>query len=144
MNVKFFIKRLLVNSCIFFSLVMMIYTVFMFIVNVTEYEVLLEAERVVLFYVFSLLFSAANSVKKIKALHKAVALLLHFVITVFAFYACLLLPLNMIARDVFVGISVYTVIYVVVSVIISAFKSRFKANAEVNEVYEAQFTKSKK
>lgn len=144
MNFKFFVKRLLINSCIFFSLIMLGYTVVAAIMHVGEGEVLLDAARVLLFYVFSLAFAAANSLKRIKSLHKAVALILHFVVTVFAFYACFLLPLEMPASSIFVGLAVYTVVYVVISAIMSLFKSRFAANAEVNEKYTSQFTNAKK
>ena len=144
MNFKCFIKRLLVNSCIFFSLIMLGYTIVAAIMHVTEDEVLLDASRVILFYVFSFLFAAANSLKTIKALHKAVALLLHFVITVFAFYACFLLSLGMSSSNVFVGIGVYTLIYVIISGIAAIFKSRLKINAEAGEEYVSQFSKSKK
>lgn len=144
MNFKCFIKRLLVNSCIFFSLIMLGYTIVAAIMHVTEDEVLLDASRVLLFYVFSLLFAAANSLKSIKALHKAVALLLHFAITVFAFYACFLLPLGMSSSNVFIGLAVYTVAYVLISAVMAIFKSRLKANSEVNEEYVSQFTKAKK
>ena len=85
MNVKFFIKRLLTHSCIYFSLITVVYAIVAAIVNVNDEEVLLDAGRLILFYVFSLLFAAANSVKEIKALHKALAILLHYVITAFAF-----------------------------------------------------------
>ena len=144
MNFKSFIKRLLINSCIFFSLIMLGYAVVAAIMHVGEDEVLLDASRVLLFYVFSLCFAAANSLKRIQALHKAVALLLHFVITVFAFYACFLLPLGMSSSNVIIGLAVYTVAYVIISAVMALFKSRLKANAEVNEEYVAQFSRSKK
>ena len=144
MNFKFFIKKLLINSCIFFSLIMLGYTVVAAIMHVNEGEVLLDASRVLLFYVFSLSFAAANSMKGIKSLHKAAALLLHFVVTIFAFYACFLLPLEMSTSGIFVGLSVYTVAYVVISAIMSIFKSRFVANSEVNEKYISQFPNAKK
>ena len=144
MNFKFFVKRLLINSCIFFSLIMLGYTVVAAIMHVGEGEVLLDAARVLLFYVFSLAFAAANSLKCIRSLHKAAALLLHFVVTVFAFYACFLLPLEMSPSNIFVGLAVYTVAYAVISAIMALFKLRFAANAEVNEKYTSQFTNAKK
>ena len=144
MNFKCFIKRLLVNSCILFSLIMLVYTIVAAIMHVTEDEVLLDASRVLLFYVFSLLFAAANSLKTIKALHKAVALLLHFVITVFAFYACFILPLGMSSSNVFVGIGIYTLVYAIISAVAAIFKARLKINAEASEEYVSQFPKAKR
>ena len=144
MNFKSFIKRLLVNSCIIFSLIMLGYTIVAAIMHVTEDEVLLDASRVLLFYVFSLLFAAANSLKTIKALHKAVALISHYIITVFAFYACFLLPLDMSTSNIFIGLGIYTLAYVIISAIAAIFKSRLKVNAEANEKYVSQFSKSKK
>lgn len=144
MNIKLFIKRLLTDSCVLFSLIMLGYALVASIMHVTEDEVLLDAARVLLFYVFSLVFSSANSLRTIKALHKAVALFLHFVITVFAFYACFLLPIGMTSNSIFIGVAVYTVAYVLISAVIALFRSRFRANAEVNEDYTPQFTRSKK
>ena len=144
MNFKFFVKRLLINSCIFFSLIMLGYTIVAAIMHVDEGEVLLDAARVLLFYVFSLAFAATNSLKGIKSLNKAVALLLHFVVTVFAFYACFLLPLDMAASSIFVGLAVYTVAYAVISAVMSLFRSRFAENAEINEKYTSQFPNAKK
>ena len=144
MNFKIFIKKLLTDSCIFFSLIMLGYTVIATVMHVTEGEVLLDAARVLLFYVFSLLFAGANSLKRINALNKAVAFLLHFVVTAFAFYACFLLPLGTNNSNTFIGIAIYSVLYFIISAIVALFKARFKANAEVNEKYEAQFPKLKK
>jgi len=143
MNVKFFIKRLLTNSCIYFSIIMVLYALVTLVMNVNDDEVLLDAGRVLLFYVFALLFAAANSIKEIKALHKAVAILLHYAITAFAFYACFFLPINMTPSNVFIGLAIYTVAYVIVSVIMAVFKARFRANAEVKQDYKPQF-KAKK
>lgn len=144
MNCKCFIKRLLVNSCILFSLIMLGYTIVAAVMHVTEDEVLLDASRVLLFYVFSILFAVSNSLKTIKALHKAVALLLHFTITVFAFYACFLLPLGMSPSNVFIGLGIYTLVYAVISAVTALFRSRLKINAEAGEEYVSQFPKAKK
>ena len=143
MNVKFFIKRLLTHSCIYFSLITVLYALVTAIVNVNDDKILLDAGRVMLYYLFALLFAAANSIKEIKALHKAVAVSLHYAITVFAFYACFFLPIDMSTSNVFIGLAIYTVAYVIVSVIIAVFKARFRANAEVKQKYKPQF-KSKK
>ena len=120
------------------------YTVIATIMHVTEGEVLLDASRVLLFYVFALLFSGANSLKRIEALNKGVAFFAHFAVTVFAFYACFLLPLGSGTSNTFVGIAIYSVLYFIISAAIALFKARFKANSEVNEKYEAQFSKLKK
>ena len=144
MNFKIFIKKLLTDSCIFFSLIMLGYSVIAMIMHVTDGEVLLDASRVLLFYVFSLLFAGANSLKRIKALNKGIAFFAHFAVTTFAFYACFLLPLGSSTSNMFVGIAIYAVLYFIISAIVALFKARFKANSEVNEKYEAQFSKLKK
>lgn len=123
---------------------MVAYSLITVMVNVNDEEILLDAGRVLLFYVFALLFAGANAIKGIEALNRALALILHFIITVFAFYACFFLPVDMSTSNVFVGLAIYTVAYIIVSVIMAVFKSRFKANAEVKQEYKSQFRGVKK
>ena len=77
MTVKNFIKNLLTRSCVYFSAIMLIYIIIAAIVNVDTTPLLLDASRVVLFYVFACLLAGANVVYGIKTISGGVRLCCH-------------------------------------------------------------------
>ena len=141
MTVKNFIKKLLIDSCVYFSAIMLIYIIIAAIINVQEATLLLDASRVVLFFVFACLFSAANSVYRIKTISGGLRLLCHFLIVTFAFYTCLILPLSLRPASVFVGLVLFAILYFAVFGIYTAIASRYRANKESHQQYTTQFKK---
>ena len=139
MTVKNFIKKTLTDACVYFSAIMLIYIIIAAIMNVEESMLLLDAARVVLFFVFACLFSLACYVYKIKNLSGGVRLLCHFLITLFAFYTCLILPLSMRPASVFVGIVLFTILYFVIFGLYALISSKYRANKESHQKYARQF-----
>lgn len=139
MAVKNFIKRLLTNSCIYFSAIMLIYIIIAAIINVDEARLLLDASRVILFFVFACLLSAANSVYGIKTVSGGLRLLCHFLIVIFAVYTCLILPLDLRSASNFVGLVLFAILYFSVFGIYAAISSRYRKNKESHQQYKRQF-----
>ena len=144
MTVKGFIKKLLVHSCVYFTITMLVYMILAAIVNVGDDTLLLDAGRTVLFFVFSVLLAGANTVFSIKELSAAIRIILHYVFTAFGFYVCFMMTLGMKTAQVFIGLIIFTLIYFVILGIVAAFRARYKANTEKSEKYEKQYKKQTK
>ena len=114
------------------------------IVNVSDETLLLDAGRTALFFVFSLLLALANTVLTIDKLSTAFKVVIHFIIVMFAFYACLLLPLSMPASSVFVGLIFAAIVYAITMGLVALFRSRYKRISENHENYEKKFNKKTK
>lgn len=133
------IKRCLLNTCVYFTFIVAGYMLVLQIINLEEGPAAVEADRVLLFFLFSLLFSIANTIRSIKRLNAALGYVIHYVICVFAFYTCFMLPVNMRGSFMVTGTLIFTLGYVIVMALFALFKSRLKANQAANEKYEKQF-----
>lgn len=142
MEISKLIKKTLSLACICFTAITAVYMLIMQVTYVDE-TVLVEAERVVLFFVFALLFSIANAVLSLKMLHSAIRYVIHYLICVFGFYTCFLLPTEMRASFMVTGVVIFSVVYIVIMVIIAIFKSRLRSNREKSSAYNDQFKKKK-
>lgn len=141
MNIKAFIKKVLTSACIYFSIITAIYSIVVMIVYVDDNAVLLDASRVLLFFVASLLFALANGVLSITKLHGALKLLIHYLLSLFAFCTCMMLPLSPEGSTMLIGIATFTVIYLIAAGLVALFRSRYKAKAEASREYTSQFSK---
>ena len=139
MTVKDFIKKWLTQACIFFTLLMAVYTAIAAIVNVNDDMLLLDASRCALFFVFAVLLAAANTLFSFENLHIAIKVIIHYVTTAAGFYTCFLLPLDLQASHTLVGMTLFTVIYFVIFAIIALFRSRYKRNKENSEAYKRKY-----
>ena len=61
MELKKLFKKLLNSTCIVFTVVTAVYMLVLQLVNITDSDAAVEAGRVLLFFVFSLLLSIANA-----------------------------------------------------------------------------------
>ena len=138
------IKKWLSHTCVYFTIVTLIYMIIQAIVNVNDDALLLDAGRTALFFVFSLLVALANTVLTVDKLATALKVVIHFIIVIFAFYACLLLPLSMPASSVFVGLIFAVVVYAIIMSLVALFRSRYKKISENHENYEKRFNKKTK
>ena len=141
MNIKQTIKKTLTDACVLFSLITAVYALIVWLTYVNQSQVLLEAGRVVLFFVFSLLVSGANVIYRYGKMPGGLRLLLHFLISMLAFYLCFLLPLSMPGSSVLVGMIFFALAYLLVMGIIAGFASRFRKNREAAEEYKSQYKK---
>ena len=141
MDIKGLIKKMFTNACVYFSIVTALYALIVVIVYVDDEKVLLDAARVLLFFVASLLIAIANGIFKIKKLHGGIRLAIHYIITLFAFYSCFMLPISPEPSTMTVGLVTASVIYFIVAAIAALFRSRYKAKADVDVAYKSQFGK---
>ena len=146
MEIGKLIKKYLCVACVCFTLITAVYMIIMAIAYPKE-EAFVKAYEVVLFFVFSILFAAANAVLTIEKINGPLRYFIHYVICAFAFYTCVLLPRseNSVNPSSFaiIGVVFFTLIYVIVMVIIAAFRSRLRKNREVSAAYTSQFKKKK-
>ena len=143
MNVKNLIKKIFVQSCVFFTVVTALYSLVVMTIYVDDTEVLLDASRVRLFFVASFLLSCANVIFKIDKLHSALRLLIHYILTAFAFCSCLMLPISPEPSTMVVGISLFSVIYFIIAAIIALFRARYRSYSSDKSEYSAQFSKNR-
>lgn len=138
------IKKWLSHTCVYFTIVTLFYMIIQAIVNVNDDALLLDAGRTALFFVFSLLVALANTVLTVDRLMLALRVAIHFLTVMFAFYACMLLPLSLPASSVFVGLILAAIVYAVVMGLVALFRSRYKKLSKVDEKYEKKFNKKAK
>ncbi len=143
MEIKKLIKSALLSSCVFFTVITFLYMLIVQIANIESDYAGMEAYRVLLIFVASVLFSIGNAVMKIKYLHVALGIITHYVIYLLAFYTCFLLPLQMAPNQTIIGVVLFTVLYAIVMTIVVIFKARLKANREKTSEYKSQFKKAK-
>ncbi len=139
MTVKSFIKQTLCRSCIYFTAIMLVYIICAAVANVGGAALLLDAARTVLFFFFSLLLSLANGIFMLQKPSGGVRLFLHYIIVLFAFYTCFMLPLSMRASSLIIGTVIFSVIYFALMGIISAVRSRYRRNLEKTQEYKKQY-----
>lgn len=141
MTIKGFIKKALSHTCAYFTLIMLGYIIIAAIINVGDEKLLLDGGRTVLFFLFSLLWACANVIFSIKSIGGGIRLFLHYLIILFAFFTCLMLPLKPRTSGYLIGVVLFTLIYFAVMGIIHLITVKFKANVESTENYEKQFSK---
>lgn len=141
MNLKALTKNIFKNACIFFTIFTALYCVIAAIVNVDDSVVRLEVSRIILFFVASILFSAANGIFKLERVHSAVKFIIHYLLTLAAFASCMLLPLSLDTSTSIVGAALFSVIYLIIAVIASLIRARYKKNADKDEEYVPQYKK---
>ena len=143
MEISKAIKKCLVRTCILFTVIVAGYMLVLQLINIGEGTVAVEAVRVLLFFLFSLLLSIANAIRSIKSINAALGYVIHYLICLFAFCACFMLPVNM--RDSFMvtGAIIFSFAYVLFMALLAFFKARLSKNRGTNKAYTRQFTTKK-
>ena len=141
MDLKALTKNIFKNACIFFTVFTALYSVIATIINVDDSVVRLEVSRIILFFVASILFSAANGIFKLPRIHSAVKFVIHYLLTLAAFWACMLLPLSLDPSTAIVGAVLFSLIYLVIAIIASVIRARYRRNTDKDEEYVPQYKK---
>ena len=141
MTPKKLIKKIFTDACILFSIITALYSIVVIIIHVDDTKVLLDASRVLLFFIASLLVALANSLLLFEKLHKAIRLVAHYLLSAFAFASCLMLPISPDASTMIVGLSLFTVVYLIVMGISALFRRRYKSKSDEDAEYRSQFKK---
>ncbi len=114
------------------------------IANIEAGAAAVQAPRVLLFFLASVLVSIAEAIRGIKKLHGALRIIIHYFIFLFAFYACMLLPIEgMRESNMIAGMALFTLLYAIIVTICAIFSARLKANREKPTEYKSQFSKKK-
>lgn len=140
MEIKNLIKKTLCNTCIIFTVVTLIYMMAVVFINVDDDRIMLDASRMFLFLVFSLLVSVANSLFKIEKLPSWSKLIMHLLLCGLAFYACMLLPISPSSSSVIIGLTLYVIVYFIVWGIFSFFRARYRKQTVDNSEYQKRFS----
>ena len=143
MELKKLLKKLLNSTCIIFTVTTALYMLVLQLINISDADACVEAGRVLLFFVFSLLLSIANTLLSVKSIHVAIRYFLHYTITTFGFWTCFCLPNNMDASKTLVGIVIFSVVYAIIMIIIGVFSARLKRTQKQEPKYEKQFSRKK-
>ena len=143
MEIKKLIKKTLVSACVIFTVTTALYMLILQIMNISDESAAVEAGRVLLFFVFSLLLALANALLSIKSIHTALRYAAHYIIATFGFWTCFCLPNSMDASKTLVGIVLFTVGYAIVMAIYAFIKSRLKKAVKSEDKYEKQFSGKK-
>ena len=144
MELKKLFKKLLTSTCIVFTVLNMVYMLLLQITNIEDTDAAVQAGRVLLFFVFSLMLSIANAAFSIEKLHLALRYIIHYAITVFGFWTCICLPLNNRFSTTLVAIVAFSIIYAITMLLISIFGRRMKKNKKNEIKYEKQFSNKKR
>ena len=140
MELRKLFKKLLNSACIIFTVITAAYMLILQIINITDSDAGIEASRVLLFFIFSLLLSTANVILSTNKIHAALRYIIHYVISIFGFWTCFCLPNKMDFSKTFVGIIIFSACYAIVMTLIAVFTRRFKRQSEPKAKYEKQFT----
>ena len=141
MELKKLFKKLLNSTCIIFTVITALYMLALQITNITDSEVAIQAGRVLLFFVFSLLLSIANTLLSIEKLHVALRYIFHYIITAFGFWACFCIPTQMNFSQALVGMVIFSVVYAIIMTIVGIFARRLKRTQKQEKAYEKQFSR---
>lgn len=141
MDIKKLTKKAICAACVYFTLITAVYMLCMLIITPGEDSPAVEAERVLLFFLFSLLWAMADAIRSIKTLNTALGRVIHFVICIFAFYSCFMLPVGMGGARVLTGVVIFSLVYWIVILLKAFFGSRLRRNREAGEEYVGQFKK---
>ncbi len=144
MEIKKLIKKALISTCIYFTAIMALYMLILQIVNIDSGAAAVEAPRVLLFLVGSLLFAIAGVILGIGQLRLAFRIIIHYLICILSFFICILLPVQtQSSGGIFICLVLFTLVYAIAAAIVGAFRSRLRANREKSEVYNNQYKKKK-
>jgi hypothetical protein len=141
MNIGSFFKKTFSRASVYFTLITAIYALIVMIVNVDDKLVLLDAGRVLLFFVASFLFSLGNAFLAVKKFAGPLRVFLHYLVYLFAFCACFLLPISLDTSGTIVGVTLFTIIYAISLAIVLLVRSRYKTRTELQNDYSPQFKK---
>ena len=141
MDIKQFIKKYINTACVYFTLITAVYMLCMVFITTGDDSPAVEASRVLLFFVFSVLWAIADAIRAFKRIPAALGRIIHFVICIFAFYACFMLAVRMLPSNILTGLVIFTLFYWAVLGIKTFFASRLLRNREQTQQYKGQFKK---
>jgi hypothetical protein len=107
------IKKALCRACIIFSLICTAYALIVIAANSADGKWLLDASRILLLFVASVIFGFANMLRGIKEISSVARHISHFALYLLAFYTCFILPLSLQSSTPIVAVVFFCVIYLI-------------------------------
>lgn len=141
MDIKRKIAKLLTDTAVYFTVIVLIYSIIVALVHTDASEILVSGLRILFFFIFSLLFSFANLIYGIDWISAPIRLLCHYLLTIFAVYICLLLPAALRPSGMLVGFLFFTILYFVLQTIAYFFRKARRKRLEKKEEYTNKFSK---
>ena len=142
MNLKLFAKKTLTSTCIYFTIIMFLYTLVFAIVNSNADILRFDGLLVFSFLGFSFLFAIANFIFSIEAIPVVLRHILHYIVSTAVFAICVLSPFVAEGMSsIVVGTALFTVIYIIVAIPLNIVKSVIKRKREKKSEYKNQFKK---
>lgn len=141
MNLSSQIKKSFQRACVYFSLITAVYALISWVINVEDGVVMLDAARVLLFFLASLLFALGNFFLKLEKMNGGVRIIIHYLLFLLAFYSCFMLPIAPEASTALIGVILFTLGYAVVMLLCSVIGSRYKRRRELASEYKSQYKK---
>lgn len=142
MDLKKLIKKIISSACIYYTIISAVYMLIMTFIT-TDDAPAVEASRVLLFFVFSILWAIADALKRFKAIPFPFGRIIHFIICIFGLYSCFMLPVRMTPSNILTGLIIFSLIYWIYVGLKAFFASRLKINREEAQKYQGQFKKKK-
>ena len=139
MDLKLLIKKYINRLCVYFTFIAAAYMLIMVFITTGDDSPAIEAYRLLLIFMFAFLWSCADAVRAIKQIPAPLGRVIHFVICMFALYACFMT--DMPPRKILVGFIIFSILYWIVLGIKTVFSSRLKKNREASQEYQKQFKK---
>ena len=142
MQAKEWIKKLLVRTCICFTVTTFLLLVLYLILAKTEEG--MRPLAMILILPFSLCFSSGNMLLRCESLQRSLAVVLHYILTVGGVFLCLYLPMRQpgaSASGAVVFFALLTLIYVIVMGVIAIVKGRAKRLKRDSKEYKSIYKK---
>ncbi len=142
MEFKKFVKRTLSLTCIYFTLVTVLYAFAVMFMNVEAEKILLDGLRIIMFLFFAFSVALASAVLSSQNITAWLRIAIHYVLCTFGFFLFILLPTEN-SNDGFlvVGIVIFTVLYAIIAACVAFFSARYKRIKEETEDYKKHFSK---
>ena len=135
------INKLFSKTCAYFSVMTALYALISWMINVDDGLVLVDASKILFFSVASVLFAAGSIILASELMNPPLRVFVHYLIYVFAFLTCFILPANSDASTGIVMAALFSIVYAIVLTIILVIRSRYKKRAEKTKDYKRQFRK---
>ena len=115
---KDFWNKIILPACLYFTGITLVYAAGVYaIYGQSSNGGALSSLRVLLFLVFALILSTANSLVRVQKLNPAIRIVLHAVISGLGFWLCLVKPLGLEDSGELMGLIIYFVVYAVVTLV---------------------------
>ena len=143
MNIKAILKRVISHASVYFTVLTALYALLVMIINVTDEGAKLLASQLLFIFLFSVLASIGREFLYTEHISTGLGVLVHYVILLFAFYTCFLLPLGMQGVQIFVGIFLFSLVYGIVMGVRALIRARFRANSPKEKAYTKQYDRKR-